>query len=429
MAAPVLIEDDEFVVISDEEEWELRCQKGAGDQVFDGFVGAGSEGLGRVRQSIHRLFCPMLCKVQSWHFDNEAVFKLGEQVEIVDASGRVLSGKVCGETSGSGDRAIVQLDVSQANWGEGPSGCDTPPALGGQGVKAVYRPSGRMVGDRSTPVKVRAPSAHRPKGRVRSGAVRLTSRDEARFCDAQPSTSQGAGDGWDDLDDDLLDYDEELEVQVTSKQRDTVQREASGVVQGGHVPERPHVLSASSLPRGEEGLGGFLVTQSGRVSRGVSGCSRATNVKGDIGISRKVDASIQANVVTEAGKLEDGTRLLASQLLAVLRMALRRLGLDPSNYGTHSFRIGAATEARNQGKSDQLIKQLGRWRSGCFQKYVRSFKQSGEGRDRPTHKGIPPQSSNPKGASSSACREPTAQSEKESLSKPIRKGVTLRGQK
>ncbi|KAJ1171658.1 hypothetical protein NDU88_003518 [Pleurodeles waltl] len=52
------------------------------------------------------------------------------------------------------------------------------------GVKAVYRPSGRMVGDRSTPVKVRAPSAHRPEGKARSGAVRLTSRDAARVCDA-----------------------------------------------------------------------------------------------------------------------------------------------------------------------------------------------------------------------------------------------------
>ncbi|KAJ1179572.1 hypothetical protein NDU88_004806 [Pleurodeles waltl] len=197
MAAPVVIEDDEVVVISDEEEGELRCQKGAGDQVFDVFFGAGSEGAGRMRQGISRLFSPMLCKVQPGHFDKEAVFKLGEQVEFVDDSGCVLSGKVCGETSGSGsgDRAIVQLDVSQAIWSEGPSGCDTPPAWGGQGVKAVYRPSGRIVGDRSTPVKVRAPSAHWPEGRVRSGAVRLTSRDESRVCDAQPSTSPGRW-GW-----------------------------------------------------------------------------------------------------------------------------------------------------------------------------------------------------------------------------------------
>ncbi|KAJ1202998.1 hypothetical protein NDU88_006793 [Pleurodeles waltl] len=303
MAAPILIDNSEVVVISDEEEGELRGQEGVGDQVFGG---AGSKGVGKVRQCVPRLFSPILYKVQSWLFDNEAVFKLGDQVELVDASGRVLRGKVGGETSGSGsvDRAIVKLDVFQPNFGEGPSGCDTLPALGGQGVKAVYQPSGRMIGDRSTLVKVRAPSAHRPEGRVRSGAVRLTSGDAARVRDAQPSTSQGAGDGWDDRDDDLLDYDEELEEQVTSKQRDRVQGEAPGVVQGGHVPERPHVLSASNLPRGDEVLGGFWGTQSGRVNRGVSRCLGASNVKGANEISRKVDASVQVNAVTEVGKLE-----------------------------------------------------------------------------------------------------------------------------
>ncbi|KAJ1115438.1 hypothetical protein NDU88_003662 [Pleurodeles waltl] len=307
MAAHVLIEEDEVVVISHEEEGELRCQEGVGDQLFGVFVGNGSEGVGRVRQGVPRVFSPMLHKVQSWHFDNE-VFKLGEQVGIVDTSGRVLSGKVWGETSGSGsrDRAIVQPDFLQANFGEGPSGCDTPPASGGQGVKAVYRPSGRMVGDRSTPVKVRAPSAHRPEGRARSGAVRLTSRDAVRVRDAQPSTSQGAGDGWDDWCDDLLDYDEDLEFQVPSKQRDRIQREAPGLVQGGQVPERSHVLSASGFPRGEEGLVGFVVPQGGSFSCGASGCSRATYVNGDNEISRKVDASIQANVVTEVGVYVNG---------------------------------------------------------------------------------------------------------------------------
>ncbi|KAJ1214775.1 hypothetical protein NDU88_002388 [Pleurodeles waltl] len=306
MAAPVVIEENEVVVISDEEEGELRCPEGAGDQVLDAFVSAGREGVGRMRQSISKLFSPRLCKVQSGHLDKEAVFRLGEQVEFVDDSGRVLSGQVCGETSGSssGDRAIVQIDVSQAIWSEGPSGCDTPPASGGQGVKAVYRPSGRMVGDRSTPVKVRAPSAHRPEGRARSGAVRLTSRDASRVRDAQPSTSQGAGDGWEEWCDDLLDYEEDLEFKVPSKQFDRIQRETPGAVQGGQAPERSHVLSASGLPRGEEGLGGFVVPQGGSFGRGAFGCSRASYLQGDKEISHKVDAAIQANVVTEVGKLE-----------------------------------------------------------------------------------------------------------------------------
>ncbi|KAJ1107059.1 hypothetical protein NDU88_004456 [Pleurodeles waltl] len=300
MAVPIFINDSDVVVISDEEEGELKYQEGVGDQVFGGFSGDGSKGVGRVRQCVPRLFSPMLYKVQSWHFDNESVFKLGDQVDLVDASGCVLRGQVSGEASGSGsvDRAMVKLDVLQPNFGEGPSGCDTPPAMGGQGVKAFYRPSGRMVGERSLPVKVRAPSAHRPEGRARSGVVRLTSGDSARVRDARPSTSQGAGDGWDDWNNDLLDYDEELEEQVTSKQRDGVQGEATGVVQGGHVPEWPHVLSASNLPTGEEVWGEILRTQYGRVDRGVSRCL-GSNGKGAERTSLKVDASIQVDAVTE----------------------------------------------------------------------------------------------------------------------------------
>ncbi|KAJ1190640.1 hypothetical protein NDU88_007378 [Pleurodeles waltl] len=301
MAAPVVIEEDEVVIISDEEEGELRCPEGAGGQVLDVFIGAGRKGVGRMSQSISRSLSPRTGKVQSGHLVERAVFRLGEQVEFVDDSGHVLSGKVFGETSGSsaGERAIVHLDVSQAVWSEGPSGCDTPPASGGQGVKEVYRPSGRMVGDRSTPVKVRAPSTHRAEGRAQSGAVRPTSRDASRVCDAQPSTSQGAGDGWDEWCDDLLDYDEDLDVQVPYKQSIRIQRETPGAVRGGQVPERPHVLSTSGFPRGEDGLGVFGVTQGGNFGRGVSGGSRASCLQGLKDISYKVDAAVQANVVME----------------------------------------------------------------------------------------------------------------------------------
>ncbi|KAJ1170960.1 hypothetical protein NDU88_002831 [Pleurodeles waltl] len=164
-----------------------------------------------------------------------------------------------------------------------------------------------MVGDRSTPVKVRAPSTHRAEGRARSGAVRPTSRDASRVCDAQPSTSQGAGDGWDEWCDDLLDYDEDLDVQVPYKQSDRIQRETPGAVRGGQVPERSHVLSTSSFPRGEDGLGVFGVTQGGSFGRGVSGGSRASCLQGLKDISYKVDAAVQANVVMEVGAVRRST--------------------------------------------------------------------------------------------------------------------------
>ncbi|XP_069092659.1 integrase/recombinase xerD homolog [Pleurodeles waltl] len=59
----------------------------------------------------------------------------------------------------------------------------------------------------------------------------------------------------------------------------------------------------------------------------------------------------------------EGFRVTASQLLGVLRRGLSRLGLDASRFGTHSFRIGVATEAGNKGWGREELKALGRWRS------------------------------------------------------------------
>ncbi|XP_055344929.1 uncharacterized protein LOC129592827 [Paramacrobiotus metropolitanus] len=41
-------------------------------------------------------------------------------------------------------------------------------------------------------------------------------------------------------------------------------------------------------------------------------------------------------------------------------------------YSTHSFRIGAASTATSNGTPDSAIKTIGRWKSSCFTRYVRT---------------------------------------------------------
>ena len=57
-----------------------------------------------------------------------------------------------------------------------------------------------------------------------------------------------------------------------------------------------------------------------------------------------------------------------------LSSVLRSLGKSPSRYPPHSFRIGAASYAAAMGLSDAEIRQLGRWRSSAFLKYVRHYR-------------------------------------------------------
>lgn len=48
-------------------------------------------------------------------------------------------------------------------------------------------------------------------------------------------------------------------------------------------------------------------------------------------------------------------------------------GVDREGYKSHSFRIGGACFAAEQGLSDAQIRRLGRWKSNAFQKYLRAF--------------------------------------------------------
>ncbi|XP_062586501.1 uncharacterized protein LOC134248091 [Saccostrea cucullata] len=67
----------------------------------------------------------------------------------------------------------------------------------------------------------------------------------------------------------------------------------------------------------------------------------------------------------------DGHGIQRQQFTNFLQMSLKWSGLDSKLYKTHSFRIGAATSAAEMGISDEKIKQMGRWHSDAYKKYIR----------------------------------------------------------
>lgn len=67
----------------------------------------------------------------------------------------------------------------------------------------------------------------------------------------------------------------------------------------------------------------------------------------------------------------DGSPLTRFQFSSIFKKCLLTVGENPSEYGTQSFRIGAATEAVRAGLAEVDVMRLGRWQSRCSAGYVR----------------------------------------------------------
>ncbi|XP_075460190.1 uncharacterized protein LOC142496953 [Ascaphus truei] len=68
---------------------------------------------------------------------------------------------------------------------------------------------------------------------------------------------------------------------------------------------------------------------------------------------------------------QNGGALSRFQYLRVFRMCLKQQGLEGGQYGTHSFRIGAASEAARVGLAVAKIRRIGRWKSDSYRTYIR----------------------------------------------------------
>ncbi len=68
----------------------------------------------------------------------------------------------------------------------------------------------------------------------------------------------------------------------------------------------------------------------------------------------------------------DGSPYTYKQALGDIRTYLERIGIESKRFGTHSFRIGMATEAGRVNVPDHIIQMLGRWNSECYKRYIQT---------------------------------------------------------
>jgi len=69
---------------------------------------------------------------------------------------------------------------------------------------------------------------------------------------------------------------------------------------------------------------------------------------------------------------ENNKPLTRQKFYSTLESVLQWCGLDRRCYNTHSFRIGAATSAREAGIPDAQIQMLSRWQSNAYKQYIKT---------------------------------------------------------
>lgn len=67
---------------------------------------------------------------------------------------------------------------------------------------------------------------------------------------------------------------------------------------------------------------------------------------------------------------QDGSYLTRDKLVVHMWQGLRLMGVDPTCFSGHSFRIGAAMTAAQVGVEDATIKMLDQWESSAYQRYI-----------------------------------------------------------
>lgn len=69
---------------------------------------------------------------------------------------------------------------------------------------------------------------------------------------------------------------------------------------------------------------------------------------------------------------QDRAPVTGAAFRRLLNRCVTAIGLDPSRYKGHSFRIGAASSAAMSGLDDGQLQRMGRWSSNAFRRYIRA---------------------------------------------------------
>lgn len=70
----------------------------------------------------------------------------------------------------------------------------------------------------------------------------------------------------------------------------------------------------------------------------------------------------------------DNSPVRPHQFSGILKRAIKCLGIDPKDYGTHSLRIGHATQLDHRHVRLDIIRRRGRWKSNSVYRYLRFLK-------------------------------------------------------
>ncbi|OCT74380.1 hypothetical protein XELAEV_18033355mg [Xenopus laevis] len=138
-------------------------------------------------------------------------------------------------------------------------------------------------------------------------------------------------------------------------------KQGSGGIQAGDVWEVPEVLTIliQGSKTDKEGRGLTIPL------RRASGC-RTCPVKCSWDYRAIRPYGMGAYLIHQ-----NGTNLSCFQFIMLFKKALIGLGLSVKEYGSHSFRIRAATESVLWGLEPNEVRRIGRWESDRFKFYVR----------------------------------------------------------